>query len=208
MDVANLTFEEGGRYALIGANGSGKSTLLKIIDGQLGADVGQNIDKKQYKVAYMPQQSYAFSMSVKRNILLPAAVADRENAKERMQGLVSALGLKSLLYKNAARLSGGETQRMALARTLMVDCKVLLLDEPTAAMDVEQAKAVLELLKVETEKRGLTLIFATHSLKQAEELADEILFMANGVVVERGTPEKLLHSPVYSQTKAFIGFNR
>jgi ABC-type multidrug transport system, ATPase component len=155
----------------------------------------------------MPQSSYAFSMSVKSNILLSQTFSDRNEKRARMDELVTALGLKGLLRKNAAKLSGGETQRMALARTLLTQSDILLLDEPTAAMDVEQAQAVIKLLKKEVVEKRLTLIFATHSLKQAEELADEVLYMSNGVVVERGTPKDTLHNPVYGETKAFVSFN-
>lgn len=206
LNVNGLTFERGKAYALVGANGSGKSTLLKVIDSQLKADGEKNIPKFM-TVGYMPQSSYAFSISVKRNILLPLKFYQRRNLRRRFDNLVETLELKGLLKKNAAKLSGGETQRMALARTLMVRADLLLLDEPTAAMDVEQAQAVLKLLKQEVREYHTTLIFATHSLKQAEELADEVLFMSNGVVVERGAPSDVLHNPLYNETKTFIGFN-
>lgn len=205
LDVESLMFEFGKSYALIGANGSGKSTLLKIIDNQLKAK--GTVDIKNKKVAYMPQNSYAFSMSVKQNILLPIKLTNIKQNKNRIQHLTKALDLTELLGKNAAKLSGGETQRMALARTLMVSADILLLDEPTAAMDVEQAKSVIDLLKSHSDKYKTTLIFATHSMNQAELLADEVLFLSNGKIAERGIPERVLHNPQSAELKAFISFN-
>lgn len=206
LDVGKLTFEEGKAYALIGANGSGKSTLLKIIGNQLKAE-GERVVSKELTIGYMPQQSYAFAMSVKRNIMLPVKAMDKKKRRYKLNALTNDLGLRGLLHKNAVKLSGGETQRMALARTLMVRCGLLLLDEPTAALDVGQAKAVIELLNKEVKENGVTLIFATHSLKQAELLADEALFLCGGKLMERGNPSEILKNPKSEELREFIGFS-
>lgn len=204
LDINSLTFEQGKAYALIGANGSGKSTLLKILARQIEFD--GKIDGLS-KVAYMPQNSYAFSMSVKQNILLPIPLRDRKAYQFRLDFLVEKLSLKALLGKNAVLLSGGETQRMALARTLMTECDTLLLDEPTSALDVEQAKLALSLLKSELADRSFTLIFATHSLKQAELLADEAIFLHDGKALEQGCPKTIFAQPKTSELAEFISFN-
>lgn len=204
LDIENLTIKSGKAIALIGANGSGKSTLLKILDRQIafeGDITGLS------KIAYMPQNSYAFAMSVKRNILLPIPLRDRKAFDFRLDFLVEKLSLKNLLGKNATLLSGGETQKMALARTLMAPCDTLLLDEPTSALDVEQAKCVIALLKRDAAERDLTLIFATHSLKQAELLADEAIFLVDGKIVERGCPKTIFSQPQTLELADFISFN-
>lgn len=207
LDVEKLSFEEGRRYALIGANGSGKSTLLSILAAQTKPDEGGAIVLDGARVAYMPQSSFAFDMSVRNNVLLSSDFGTRKERGFCADMLIKSLGLWSLRKKNAAKLSGGETQRMALARTLMVKCDLLLLDEPTAALDVEQAKSAVELLKRETEYRKNTLIFATHSLRQAELLADEVLFLKDGKVLERGTPQMLLENASTEELRAFLAFN-
>lgn len=206
LDVKNLVFEKGKTYAIIGANGSGKTTLLKILAKQLkGEDVTYELNAK--KITYMPQTSYAFSMSVKKNILLACPITDRNLLIRRYRHLVQILGLNKLLRKNASKLSGGETQRMVLARTLLMNSDLLLLDEPTSALDVEQATAVIRLLKEEKSPEK-TIILSTHSLKQAEEIADVILFLHNGLLLESGTPEEVLHNTMTEEAKAFISFNR
>lgn len=185
LDVDNLQFDDGKRYAIIGANGSGKSTLLKLLDKQirLNKDGARKVEKDCI-VGYMPQQSIAFDMSVLKNVLIANRMLNRKLAKKCALDYINALDLSKLKRKNASRLSGGESQRVALARTLMMRSNVILLDEPTAALDVEQAKAVIALLKSETEYYKSTLIFATHSLKQAQELADKIIFLCDGKVEE------------------------
>ncbi len=206
LSVDRLTLEEGKFYAIIGANGSGKSTLLRLLDSQLKADVKQ-VKAEGHTFAYMPQSVYAFSLSVKRNIMLACGGMNRSAAKQRGLYLAHCLGLEDLLTKNAARLSGGETQRVALARTLMSLSNTLLLDEPTAAMDVEQATLAVDLLKREHQRNGNTVIMVTHSFKQAEQLADEILFFSHGKLTERGTPQELLNNPQTAEARAFINFN-
>lgn len=184
LDVENLFFEKGKKYALIGANGSGKSTLLKLIDKHIKAKNQELSIDKQVIIGYMPQTTYAFDFSVKRNIMLTCKISNRKSAKYRADNLIKDLQLEKFKNKNATRLSGGELQRVALARTLMLKCDLLLLDEPTSAMDVEQSKNVIEFLKNETDFFNMTLIFATHSLKQAESLADYVIFMSKGKIIE------------------------
>lgn len=204
LEILNISLEENKCYALMGANGSGKSTLLKIIDRQLKSDNGARTEN--VKVGYMPQSSYAFSMSVKRNILLPLKWSERKRYSKKADYLIKELGLEKYGKKNATRLSGGETQRMAFCRALLVPCDLLLLDEPTSAMDVEQARTVINLLK--QEKKDRTVIFATHSIKQAEELADEVLFLYNGKLIERGEPSQILRNPKTNEIRDFISYNR
>lgn len=159
------------RYALVGANGAGKSTLLKIIAGILKPECGTAVIENNQKVVYMPQKSMGFNMSVAANFKI---------SSPNYLAAAQRLNLTALLKKNAGALSGGETQRVALVRTLLAKSDILLLDEPTSATDMENA-AVAEEMIIEQNK---PLIFATHSLAQAERLADYIVFMDRGEIVE------------------------
>ncbi len=207
LDV-DFTFEEGKKYALIGANGSGKSTLLQIIDGQLKPDHNSKIDGvENAKICYMPQSSYAFDMSLKSNVFLgcPARFkeCDRVFYNNRVFKLIDDMGLWKLRFKNAAKLSGGETQRMALCRTLVQKHDILLLDEPTSAMDISATSIAESVLSSYTDEYSPTLIFATHSLKQAERIADTIIFLKDGKIVEYGTSE-ILENPSSDELKEFL----
>lgn len=175
LDIPEFTFRDGIRYALVGANGSGKSTLIKLIAGIIKSDGGGISNDKSQKTVYMPQKPYAFNMSVKANLKIAAGGKDAD-------ALLEKLKISHLKRKNAARLSGGETQKMALARAALAGGDILLLDEPTSAMDMESA-ALAENLILE-EYAGKTVIFATHSITQAERLADEIIFLDAGQIIE------------------------
>ena len=129
LDFPGMELQPGKIYAVIGANGSGKSTFAKILAGVLKSDRKGNF-LNATTVGYMPQKNYAFRMSTKSNILLNGKDEARANA------LMDAIGLRELENKRADRLSGGETARMALVRLMMKRYDVVLLDEPTAAMDM------------------------------------------------------------------------
>ena len=129
-----LTLEPGRIYAAVGANGSGKSTFARLAAGVLPADHGVRM-LEGADVGYMPQRSYAFRLSTRANVLLSGGDAGRA------ERLMEALGLTELSRRKASRLSGGETARMALARVLMRPHDLLILDEPTASMDMEIGRA-------------------------------------------------------------------
>ena len=181
LDV-DRAFDEGKIYAIIGNNGSGKSTLLNVLSRQIPFD--GKIDCPKH-VLYMPQTVYNFDFSVKTNILLflpKNAEEKRKTAEERME----KIGLLPLAKKNAKRLSGGEGQKTALLRTLAQDCSVLLLDEPTSSMDVNSTQVAENIILDYRKKTGCTVFLVTHSVAQAERLADEILFLDAGKIVESG----------------------
>ncbi|MCQ2602902.1 MAG: ATP-binding cassette domain-containing protein, partial [Clostridia bacterium] len=205
---ADFTIDRNVHCALIGANGSGKSTLLQIIDGQLKPDRDSKIDGiKDAKICYMPQSSYAFDMSLKSNVFLgcPARFKEKDRVfyNNRIFKLIDDMGLWKLRFKNAAKLSGGETQRMALCRTLVQKHDILLLDEPTSAMDISATATAENVLSSYIDEYSPTLIFATHSLKQAERIADTIIFLKDGKIVEYGTSE-ILENPSSQELKEFL----
>lgn len=200
LDFPGIELEAGKIYAVIGANGSGKSTFAKCLAGIIKADKKNSLIDKEYSVGYMPQKSYAFAMSVEKNIALGG------DDKERASKLMDRLQITHLAKKKANRLSGGETARMALARVFMKSFGVLILDEPTAAMDVELSSISEELMKEYCEETGSALVLITHSLQQAKRVADEVLFFYKGELLESGAKEEVLYAPKCPETKRFLDF--
>lgn len=202
LDIESLSFSQGKKYALLGANGSGKSTLLKILT-KLEAQSGGAINHTFAKIGFMPQRSLGFSMSVINNVLLAYPLAARKDNKKNALELLQQLGIMHLKNKNAAKLSGGETQKLALARLLACPHDLLLLDEPTAAMDINSQLSSESLILDYAAKNSTTLIFATHSIKQAERLADEVIFLHNGKIAEQGATA-ILSAPQTNCFKEFL----
>ncbi len=176
LDIPQFTFEEGKSYALIGANGSGKSTLIRLLAKTLPYEEGKIVVPNKFIVSYMPQKSFGFNLRVIKNLTIV------KNDISLANKLLDALKMSSYAKKNASRLSGGETQRIALARTFMNESNLILLDEPTSAMDIESSIFAENLIKEKS--AGKTLIFSTHSIPQAEKLSDFIIFLNNGVITE------------------------
>ena len=199
LDFPGTELESGKIYAVIGANGSGKSTFAKILSGVVPADKkGPHCDAAS--IGYMPQRNYAFRMSTMKNILLGS------KDEKRADMLMEALGIAHLADKPAHRLSGGETARMALARLMMKSYELVILDEPTAAMDMETTSLSEELIVNYVRESGCALLLITHSLQQAKRIADETLYFHKGCLMEHGSSEKLLSSPEKPETKQFLDF--
>ena len=200
LDIPELTLEIGRIYAVIGANGSGKSTLARLIAGIESSDGGYI--KSGVTTGYMPQKCYAFKMSTRKNLRINRA----EGGTAREDELMAALGISQLADEKATKLSGGETARMALARLLMKKYELLILDEPCAAMDIESTLAAERLIRDYRDKTGCTVLIITHSVSQAQRIADEIIFLSSGVLTEQGAAKKLIISPENEKTRQFIDF--
>ena len=199
LDFPGMELQPGKIYAVIGANGSGKSTFAKILSGILPADKkGKHISGGT--IGYMPQKNYAFRMSTKANILLGGKNEEQANA------LMDALQIRSLEKKRADKLSGGETARMALARLMMGTYDLVILDEPTAAMDMETTSLSEELIADYVKQTGCAMILVTHSLQQARRVADEICYFHKGKLMEAGPKKQVLEEPVREETKKFLEF--
>ena len=199
LTMPSVELNPGTVTAVIGANGSGKSTLAKVLAGLVPADKKTRAGLEA-RVGYLPQKSFAFRMSLQRNIALNGA----DNV--RMSHLTEALGLSSLLKRSAKRLSGGETAKVALARLLMADYDVLILDEPTAAMDMESTLAAEKLIAAACRETNCAVLLITHSLAQAERTADRVLFLHKGRLVEQGDTKAVLTNPKEAETRAFLEF--
>ena len=199
LDFPGLELEKGKIYAVIGANGSGKSTFAKILTGIIPADKkGKLLDGGS--VGYMPQKNYAYRMSTQKNILLNGK--DEEKAAAMMR----AVQIDQLADKRADKLSGGETARMALVRLMMRPFDMVLLDEPTAAMDMETTLLSEKLIVDYVRETGCTLILVTHSLQQARRIADEVWYFHKGKLLETGTKEQVLYKPEKAETRQFLEF--
>ncbi len=199
LDFPGMELQPGKIYAIIGANGSGKSTFAKILAGILPADTkGRFLDMDD--VGYMPQKNYAFRMTTRKNILLNGRDEVRANA------LMEAIQIRHLENKRADRLSGGETARMALVRLMMKRYDLAVLDEPTAAMDMETTLLSEKLIVEYVRETGCTLILVTHSLQQARRIADEVLYFHKGKLLEAGPKERVLYAPDKAETRQFLEF--
>ena len=199
LDFPGIELESGKIYAIIGANGSGKSTFAKILSGIVPADKqGKCTDGSS--IGYMPQKNYAFRMSTRANILLNGKNEDRANE------LMDAIQIRHLENKRADKLSGGETARMALVRLMMGRYDLVLLDEPTAAMDMETTLLSEQLIADYVKDTGCTLILVTHSLQQARRIADDVWYFHRGKLWETGTASQVLDTPAAAETRQFLQF--
>ena len=185
LEIPSLTIPAGARVALIGPNGAGKSTLLRLIAGILKPDEGEiEISVPKAAVGYQPQTPYAFQGTVAQNVRL--AAGGRE-----ISGVLEACNLTELKDKKTGRISGGEKQRMCLARMLAGSYNLLLLDEPLSAADIETGALLERVLTKHCEENGTTLLFSTHLPKQAFDIATEVLILHHGRIEERGGIEEL-----------------
>ena len=199
LDVRDVAFDEGRIYAVIGSNGSGKSTLLKCISSTIKYTGKTDSDgMKLSSVGYLPQKNFAFDMSVKNNMLLNRQTGSRKNAVADALVMLKKFDLVKYLHKNASRLSGGETQKLAVCRLFMGDYKLVLLDEPTAFLDYPSKVETMLLLARLSHDTGKTIFMSTHDLELALQTADTLWLMAGDGKVAAGTPRGLADSGALS----------
>ena len=199
LDLPELELPEGQITAVIGPNGSGKSTFAKILAGIERAD-GKRPILPGISVGYLPQKSFPFRMSTEKNIL------QNGNDRARAAELMKALDIGGLAGQSAKKLSGGETARMALARLLMGQYDLLILDEPTAAMDMESTLASERLIADYCHKTGCAVLLITHSIQQARRMARQVAFLHQGKLIEQGETDLVLSRPSQAETKQFLDF--
>lgn len=213
LDIGELRIGSGALCGIIGPNGAGKSTLLNLVAGLMKPTSGRLLyeDSPAASAPYEEmtlvfQSPYLIRTTVEKNIAYPLKLRgwDKIKIEERVGELAADLGLTDFLKQKSWRLSGGETQKVALARALSFRPKLLLLDEPTANVDPSTTAEIERMLKKINEKEGTTVILVTHNLVQARRLCREILFMDGGKVVEYGAGEKVLRDPEHEQTKRFV----
>ncbi len=200
LRMPELKFTPGKIYAVVGANGSGKSTLAKVLADTLKSDSGERVLPKNIDVGYMPQRSFAFRMSVEKNIRLGGS------DPERADQLTQVLGISGLMQRRAKDLSGGETAKLSLTRVLMKRYDLLVLDEPTASMDIRSALCAEALIREECTSSGCAVLLITHSITQARRMAHECIFLDNGEVAEWGSAGQVLYTPQDPRTQEFLRF--
>ncbi|PFA63925.1 peptide ABC transporter ATP-binding protein [Bacillus sp. AFS015802] len=214
----DFSVEKGEVVALIGPSGSGKSTLLRCLNhleeptsGSIyfeGAYVkGKNIQKVRQDVGMVFQHFHLFPhMTALENVTYaPMKVKGMNKAEAKALGtdLLTKVGLKEKSDEYPNRLSGGQKQRVAIARALAMEPKVMLFDEPTSALDPEMVKEVLDVMK-SLAHSGMTMIIVTHEMGFAREVADRILFMDDGRIIEEGMPKAFFSNPQSHRGKEFL----
>ena len=200
LRAGELELTPGRICCVLGSNGSGKSTLGKCLSGVLKTDGNGSPWTEEIPVGYLPQKPYPFRMSTEKNILL--AERDREKAARLMQ----ALQIGHLSAQRADRLSGGECARMCLARVLMKRSRLLVLDEPTASMDIEAIKLAEQAVREYADGSDAAVLFITHDIRQAERIADEVLFLDKGRIAEHSASGSFFESPQTAEGNRFLEF--
>lgn len=216
----DLRIEQGEVLVIIGPSGSGKSTLLRSMNlleeptkGRItfeGIDITDkknNIFKMREKMGMVFQQFNLFpNMTVLENITLSPIKTkglSTSEAEQKAYELLEKVGLLEKANAYPASLSGGQQQRIAIARGLAMDPDVLLFDEPTSALDPEMVGEVLTVMQ-DLARSGMTMAIVTHEMGFAKEVADRVIFMDGGVIVEEGSPKNLFENPQESRTKDFL----
>jgi len=216
----SMDIEEGEVVVLLGPSGSGKSTFLRclnqlevatdgtiIVDGFNVTDKHVDINKVRENIGMVFQHFNLFPhMSVIENIMLAPVELKKmtkEEARERSMQLLTRVGMEAKADVYPPQLSGGQKQRVAIARALAMNPDIMLFDEPTSALDPEMVGEVLEVMK-ELARGGMTMVVVTHEIGFAREVANRIVFMDGGYIVEQGTPEEVLKNPKEARTIDFL----
>lgn len=203
-----LSIDAGSPTILLGPNGSGKTSLLKLAMGLLAPVAGRILyagreTASSSRHAFVFQKPVMLRRTAARNVAFALKAAGRAPEAATVARLLSVVGLGPLAERPARRLSGGEQQRLALARALARDPEVLFLDEPTASLDPFATKSVEDII-ARVADGGVKIVMATHDLGQARRLAGDIVFLANGVLVEHASAATFFDSPVTPEAKRFL----
>ncbi|MBQ7504768.1 MAG: amino acid ABC transporter ATP-binding protein [Ruminococcus sp.] len=217
----DATIYEGEVVCVIGPSGSGKSTFLRclnrledvtsgkiVIDNFDITDKKIDINKVRENIGMVFQQFNLFpNMTVKKNIMMAPVELKKMtplDADKKAMELLNRVGLAEKAAAYPGELSGGQQQRVAIARALAMNPDIMLFDEPTSALDPEMVGEVLDVMK-ELAAEGMTMVVVTHEMGFAREVADRVLFMADGIIMEQGAPEELFGNPQNERTKDFLG---
>lgn len=217
----NEEINQGEVVVVIGPSGSGKSTFLRCLnlleeptDGEIvfeGTPLTglkeQDLNQLRQKMGMVFQQFNLFPhMTVQKNLMISPVQSkgiDKSKAEEKAGQLLKQVGLGDKLEAYPSSLSGGQKQRVAIARALAMDPDVMLFDEPTSALDPEMVGEVLNVMN-QLATSGMTMVVVTHEMGFAREVADRVLFMDDGYIVEQGTPDEIFQNPQHPRTKDFL----
>ncbi len=220
VDGVSAEVKKGEVVVIIGPSGSGKSTYLRclnglepfdsghiVIDGVDLADRKTDLNKVRREVGMVFQQFNLFPhKTVLQNITLAQQVVRRRknaDSETKARMLLKKVGIAEKESEYPSRLSGGQQQRVAIARALAMDPKIMLFDEPTSALDPEMVGEVLDVMK-QLAREGMTMVVVTHEMGFAREVADRVIFMDQGKIVEEGIPEQIFSAPKEERTKLFL----
>jgi polar amino acid transport system ATP-binding protein len=223
LDGIDLEVRQGEVVCVVGPSGSGKSTLLRCINllappdaGRIflqgieitgaGHDEGVNIVRRRVGMVFQTFNLFPHKNAIENVMMAPATVLNRgpDEGRRRAEELLRRVGLGDKIDEYPERLSGGQQQRVAIARALAMDPHVMLFDEITSALDPELVKGVLDVMR-ELADEGMTMIVVTHEMGFARDVADRVIFMDSGAVVESGPPAELFESPREERTRRFLG---
>ncbi|RIL49387.1 amino acid ABC transporter ATP-binding protein [Staphylococcus equorum] len=216
----DFTVNQGEVVAIIGPSGSGKSTLLRcmnLLETPTSGEVifkDNNLTSKDTELEKLRQQMgmvfqnfnlFPHKKVIDNVILAPSLLkkGNQNGLKKEAQLLLEKVGLEDKSDAYPAQLSGGQKQRVAIARALAMNPEVLLFDEPTSALDPEVVGDVLKVMK-DLAKEGMTMVVVTHEMHFARDVSDKVVFMADGVIVESGTPEEVFDHQQHERTKNFL----
>lgn len=216
----NVEIDKGEVICIIGSSGSGKSTFLRCINqleestsGQIFVDgeeitaKGADINKIRRHIGMVFQQFNLFPhMTAMENITLAPLtlkLKSKEEAEQKAKELMERVGLSDKLDSRPSDLSGGQQQRVAIARALAMEPDIMLFDEPTSALDPEMVGEVLAVMK-ELAAMGMTMVVVTHEMGFARDVADRVLFIDEGIVMEEGTPQEVFGAPKNKRTQEFL----
>ena len=217
----NYHIHQGEKIVVVGPSGSGKSTFLRCLnllevptggeiwfDGQLITDPKTDIDKVRQHMGMVFQNFNLFNnLTIMDNITLAPVklkLMNKEQACETALSLLERVGLKEKADAYPSQLSGGQKQRIAIVRSLAMNPKVMLFDEPTSALDPELTGEVLKVIKSLADS-NMTMIVVTHEMSFARDVANKIIFMDEGKILEEGSPEDIFENPKHERVREFIG---
>ena len=216
----DFTVATGEVVCVLGPSGSGKSTLLRclnrleepaggtiLIDGEDITDVDGDVDRIRNNIEMAIQLFNLFpQLTVLRNLTVAQTgvlKVKKAEAEAKAREMLELVGLSDKIHEYPSRLSGGQQQRVAIARALSMSPKMMLFDEPTSALDPELVGEVLDVMRT-LANDGTTMMVVTHEIGFAQEVADRVVFMDDGVVVEEGPPDQVLRNPTEERTKQFL----
>lgn len=220
LDNVSIDVNDGEKVVIIGPSGSGKSTLLRsinklekidygsiVVDGYKVHDDNTDINKVREEVGMVFQSFNVFPhKTVLDNLNLAQIVVRKRSKKEATEismELLQKVGITDKIDQYPGKLSGGQQQRVAIARALAMKPKIMLFDEPTSALDPEMIGEVLDVMR-NLAREGMTMIVVSHEMGFAREVADRVIFMDYGAIIEEGTPEHFFHNPTKDRTKLFL----
>ena len=206
VDNVNFSMKKGEIVAIIGPSGSGKSTLLRCINGLNKVTSGEIKLKGDTGMVFQHFNLFPHMTCMENITYAPVKVKkkDRKAAEEKAMELLDLVGLANKKDMYPAQISGGQKQRIAIARALAMEPEIMLFDEATSALDPEITGEVLNVMK-KLARAHTTMIVVTHEMGFAREVADRVLFMDHGVIVEEGTPKEIFDNPRSERLKAFLG---